>query len=213
MMVFMCMAMTLCGHTAPAGFGSAADRLRLEYLRIRTDASLMGAGTLRQADPEMRGVGGQIPPARIRAIISRSGRIPFTGKKIFSHEPKPVVFTSVRHVTYLQERLAAKGQVVGVGEIANDLDLREVLAELEKRGVRSLLVEGGAILNYSCLRQQIVDEIFLTVTPHISGDRTAPGLADGPEPLGSPFFGLELLSCEAMHTGELFLHYKVLDRR
>jgi riboflavin biosynthesis pyrimidine reductase len=75
--------------------------------------------------------------------------------------------------------------------------------------VASLLIEGGARLNYAALEEGLVDEIHLTLAPFVSGDRDSAALADGPRPLGDPFLALELVSSEPLASGELFLHYRV----
>ena len=91
---------------------------------------------------------------------------------------------------------------------AGGLSLQGAIDFLVERGVESLLIEGGAQLNYSALAQGLVDEILLTIMPFISGDKNAPAFADGPKCLGDPFLEFELLSCETVSTGELFLHYR-----
>ena len=73
----------------------------------------------------------------------------------------------------------------------------------------ALLIEGGAQLNYAALAEGVVDEIFLTVMPYVSGNVNGATFADGPKHLGEPFLELELLSSEPVSTGELFLHYSV----
>jgi len=60
---------------------------------MKTDASLLGAGTLRAGNVEMRGIGGIIPEKRIRALITMSGNIPVKDRSLFHTGPPPVVFT------------------------------------------------------------------------------------------------------------------------
>jgi riboflavin biosynthesis pyrimidine reductase len=194
--------------------GSIRDRKFLEKKRSETDASLMGAGTLRQSDPEMRCLDGILPENRIRAIITYSGAIPVDGKKIFSHGPSPYIFTNANKVNVLEDTLSGRAKVFGVEEKDGELPVQMIIHELENLGVRSLLVEGGATLNYSCLSQGVIDELYITLTPFISGDSSAVSLAEGAIPLGSPFIGLDLISCEkSSTTDELFLHYKIKNRR
>jgi len=169
----------------------------------------MGANTLRIEDPEMRGTDGQLDPDRIRSIISQSGNIPFTDKKLFSHGPKPVVFSSRKNFSVLQDRLKNRGEIVSLPGGPHGLLLKAVLDYFIERGVDSLLIEGGAQLNYAALAEGVVDEIFLTIMPYASGDKNGATFADGPRPLGEPFLGLELLSSDSVSTGELFLHYNV----
>jgi len=202
-------ATTICGRISPVGYGSLLDRRRLEEARDNAGASMMGANTLRTEDPEMRGTNGTLSPHRIRSIISRSGIIPVAGKKLFRHGPRPIVFTSEDKVLLLQDKLKDKAEVVALPEGPYGLSMQDALNFFAGRGVESLLIEGGAQLNYAALAEGIVDEIILTMMPFVSGDHEGTPFVEGPKYLGAPFLALELISSESVSTGELFLHYRV----
>ena len=208
MKVILVGATTICGRISPVGHGSLLDRRRLEEQRDKTHASIMGANTLRVENPEMRGTNGVLSADRIRSIISQSGSVPTEGKKLFKHGPKPVVFTSKDNSLLLQDKLQGKAQVISLPHGPNGLSLKAAIDFLAEKGVESLLIEGGAQLNYSALAQGLVDEILLTFMPFISGKQNEPAFADGPKYLGDPFLEFELLSCEPVSTGEVFLHYR-----
>lgn len=208
MRVIMIGATTICGRISPAGFGSSLDRALLEKLRDETDAGLMGAGTLRAEDPEMRGSGRAFLPKRLRAIITRSGTIP-SGKKLFTAGPTPLIFTTSARAETLRQELGAAARVIGLPPENNGFSIGAVLAALAGMGATSVLIEGGGGLNYSCLKEGVVHEIYLTIAPFISGDRHAATLAAGNGSLGHPFLPLELLSCESTASGEIFLHYRI----
>jgi riboflavin biosynthesis pyrimidine reductase len=248
--VFLICITTACGRITPGNIGSPRDRRHLEDMRMTTDASLLGAGTLREGDPEMRGTGGIIPKNRIRAVITMSGRIPVEGRRLFQMSPPPVVFTSRDQAPSLGKALGHRARVVSlpkgthglsVGAAISDLGrmgartvlieggamlnyaaLSEALPEgihglsvgaaisdLGRMGARTVLIEGGARLNYAALSERIVDEIYLTIAPKVSGEEGAASLADGPRHLGEPFLSLKLLECHTTVTGEVFLRYKV----
>lgn len=203
-------ASTICGRIGPGLVGSPVDRGLLETMRAATGASLLGAETLRQGDPEMRGPGGRLPSQRIRAFITESGDIPVAVKKIFAQGPPPLLFTGEAAASGLQRRVGKLAQVIALPAASvGGLSLVAACAHLAELGVSSLLVEGGGGLNYACLRQGVVDEILLTITPRLSGDQGAASLCGGPWPLGEPFLPLTLVSCEAAETGEVFLKYRV----
>ncbi|MFZ5760188.1 MAG: RibD family protein [Thermodesulfobacteriota bacterium] len=206
--VIIIAAMTLCGRIGPALPGSAADRRFLETMRDATDASLMGAGTLRQGNPEMRGRGGSCG-RRLRGIITRSGDLPMAGKKIFAQGPRPFIFCGAAHMDHLRSHLADRAEVIVLPPLGDGLSIAAALNEFERRGARAILIEGGSQLNYLALREKVVDEILLTITPRLSGWQSAPSLAAGPAALGSPFLSLELVSCRQEEGGELFTRYRV----
>ena len=210
MLVTIIAASTICGRIGPGLTGSPVDRGLLEKMRAATDASLLGAETLRQGDPEMRGPEGCLLPKRIRGFITESGDIPVAGRKIFQQGPPPLIFTGEAAAAGLRHRLGGLGQIVVLPIwFAGGLSLAAALAHLAKLGAASVLIEGGGRLNYACLRQGVVDEILLTMTPKISGDRQAASLCGGPGPLGDPFLPLVLVSCEAAETGEVFMKSRV----
>jgi riboflavin biosynthesis pyrimidine reductase len=202
-------ATTICGRISPAGYGSLLDRRRLEASRDRTGASLIGANTLRTENPEMRGTNGILSPDRIRAVISRSGLIPVTDKNLFKHGPEPVVFTGEDNISTLQGKLKGKARVLSLPAGPYGLSLQAALDFFSDRGVETVLIEGGAQLNYAALAEGVVDEILLTVMPFVSGKHGDAAFAEGPKSLGAPFLELELLSSEPVSTGELFLHYRI----
>src|SRR5918998_1150655 len=47
------------------------------------------------------------------------------------------------------------------------------------RGVRALLCEGGPTLNRALLAQGLVDELFLTLSPQLTGEPGAPRIVEG----------------------------------
>jgi len=210
MRVILMGLVTLCGRIGPGIMGSAFDRRRLEDARAATDASLMGAGTLRAGDPEMRGPGGVHIPGRIRSIITASGRIPAEGKALFQNGSRPIVFTGRDRADALRQDLGSRAEVISLPSGACGLSVRKALEHLGARGARSVMIEGGARLNYSALAEGVVDEILLTISPRISGEIGAPSLADGIRSLHDPSGRFELAECRPVpETGEVFLRYMI----
>jgi len=203
---------TICGRIAPCTMGSAVDRTHLENMRMDTGASLLGAQSLREGDPEFRGPGGILPEKRIRAVITGSGDIPVQNRRLFRKGPPPVIFTCRAAASSLQKAIGARGHVVAVPETRHGLSVLSALHRLSEMGAENILIEGGSTLNYSALAQKAANEICLTLAPKISGHRSAPSLADGLSPLGSPFLDLELSRCKQAPTGELFLWYRIRYR-
>ncbi len=209
MKVILVGAVTICGRISPAGHGSLLDRRRLEETRDKTGASIMGANTLRTGNPEMRGTNSILDPDRIRAVISRSGLLPLTGKKLFAQGPEPVVFTGEKNIAALENKFRGRARVVSLPAGPCGLSLQAALDYLGSRGVEAVLLEGGARLNYAALAEGVVDEILLTIMPFVSGEQGAASFADGNKHLGTPFLELELLASEPLSTGELFVHYRI----
>ena len=54
-----------------------------------------------------------------------------------------------------------------------------VFADLRARGIAALLCEGGPRLIARCSRPKVVDELFLTLAPLLTGDEAEPGIVAG----------------------------------
>ncbi|MGC8735672.1 MAG: RibD family protein [Dissulfurimicrobium sp.] len=214
MKVTIICASTACGRIGPIVSGSPLDREYLEKMRLETDASLIGANTLRLGDPEMLGPGGVTLRNRIRAIITGSGRIPVYGKRLFleGRGRRPIIFTGLEIAPDLRLSVGRKATVVGINKGPFGLSIADAVSALARLGVEGVLIEGGAGLNYSALYEGIVDELHLTITPKLSGEKGAPSLADGPLPLGRPFLDMKLFESRVEESGEVFLRYKIKKR-
>ena len=74
-------------------------------------------------------------------------------------------------------QLSKHAEILIAGE--KSVDLEELLAELKKRGINRLMVEGGATLNWGLISRGLVDEIYTFLGNIILGGKTAPTLVDG----------------------------------
>ena len=103
----------------------------------------------------------------------------------------------------LDERGIRGPEVVPLGT-GRRVDAAAAVAELRRRGLARVVVEGGPTLNAAWLDAGVVDELFVTVAPLLVGDRgrgIAGELRAGP-------IGLVLHECR-VHGSELVLRYRV----
>lgn len=163
---------TAGGRTA--ALGGEGDRAAFHLLRTQVDALLAGTGTMRierygvpirtERLSQLR-VGEGRTPQPLSVVISRSGDIPF----------EIPLFADARvHVAlYAPASAAVPACAAGVThhEIpAGDDALTGIMRSLRRdHDVRSLLCEGGPSLFASLLRQGLVDELFLTLSPTLVG--------------------------------------------
>jgi 5-amino-6-(5-phosphoribosylamino)uracil reductase len=102
---------------------------------------------------------------------------------------RPLVYTAPAVAGDLAARLSSAAVVVPVplpgltGEVP-DLDLRWILADLARRGIARLLVEGGAHVLAQFLSAGLADEFLLAVAPVLVADARAPRLLAGARPAG-----------------------------
>ena len=90
-------------------------------------------------------------------------------------------------------------------------DLRALSQDLHQRGLQNILVEGGPTLLGSFLKENLLDEIFLTITPKIFGSQKDATLTLVEGVLFPPdeVKRLELISLKQIES-ELFLRYQVV---
>ena len=79
-------------------------------------------------------------------------------------------------VTRFQDRSELLDFLLEVAEATSEtLDLEALLQTLKAHGMESLMVEGGAKVITSFLRQALVDMLVLTISPRLVGGLHAPG--------------------------------------
>jgi 5-amino-6-(5-phosphoribosylamino)uracil reductase len=155
------------------------DLDRVDAERAACDAILVGAGTLRRDDPRLlvRSAARQadrvsrgLPASPVKVAIA-GGDVDPALRFFTEGDAERLVYVPDAAAARLRARLATVATVVGAGD---PLDLRAVLADLHDRGVRRLLVEGGATVNTAFLANALVDELQLAVAPLFVGDAGAP---------------------------------------
>ncbi|MEA2538171.1 MAG: diaminohydroxyphosphoribosylaminopyrimidine deaminase [Chloroflexota bacterium] len=163
---------TLDGRVAaPDGtsrwISSRKARADVHRLRATHDAVLVGSGTARADDPHLgvrHGVGGR----PIRVILDAEARIVRAGSRIADGSAPTIVVVAADADTGSLPP-AVEALRVGRGPDGR-LDLAELLAALRRRGVRTLLVEGGPTLAAAFLASGTVDRIVAYVAPVILGN-------------------------------------------
>ena len=104
-------------------------------------------------------------------------------------------------------RLSSVAEVWALGW--GSVDLRELLSRLEGRGIERLLVEGGGELNWGFVRDDLFDELYVTIAPALLGGRDAPTLCEGEGLTMAGQRRLKLVSADIVDN-EIFCRYAVI---
>ena len=190
------------------GLGSEADTLLLTELRALADAVLIGTGTLRaegygrlvrNPDRVARREAAGLAATPTAVLISRSFDIPWRAGLFGAADQPVIVYTSADAVP---PEVDAPLEVVRL----EDPTPQAAMADLRSRGVRSLLCEGGPTLNSALLEGGVVDELFLTLSPMLTGEPDALRIVEG-RGLREP--ARLALQWALRHDEELYLRYSV----
>ncbi len=150
---------------------SEEERAVAHALRARCDAIMVGVGTVLADDPQLtvRMVPGASP---IRVILDSTLRIPGDAK-VLNDDGATLVVTTERSSRDKRDLVAAKGAGVRVAARCGEgVDIRSALRLLSDIAVRSVLVEGGAKVITSLLKERLVDRVIVSVAPKLLGSGT-----------------------------------------
>ena len=145
-----------------------ADLDRVDEVRSGCDAMLAGAGTIRRD----RGW----PASPVKVTLTGSGELDPAARFFTAH---PVGYDEVSRLIYVPDPIADQararfGAVATVVSAGDPIGLEAVLGDLAARGIRRLMVEGGAMVHAEFLAAGLADELHLVIAPLFVGDPAAP---------------------------------------
>jgi riboflavin-specific deaminase-like protein len=175
---------TIGGVSGP--IGSAADTAMLACLRTRFDAVMVGAGTMRaerygrlvddQGQREHRERIG-LPHDPLMVIVSGRLDLPWDAPLFTAGDGRVLIFTASEAEP---PPTATPLRIVRHDGFVN---LAEALRHLRReRGIRALLCEGGPGLHGELEGGGMVDDLFLTIAPKLTGGAEAPRIVEGELP-------------------------------
>lgn len=186
--------MTLDGKLATATGESQwitgkASRREVHQLRSSVDAVLVGVGTVLADDPSLTVRTGLrleklAPRQPLRIVVDSRLRTPFTTQALTQQDKaKTIIATTTAAPEARRSALQQKGiEILTVPSLQGRVSLPALLKQLGRRGVISLLVEGGSEVNAGMLKAGLVDHIRLYMAPLLLGGRNAKGVIGGESP-------------------------------
>ena len=164
--------------------GGAARRY-VHFLRNTHDAVLVGVQTVLADDPQLtcRLSGGRNP---LRVVLDSRLRTPLEARVVAGatagagEAPTLIATTAAAPPAQIEAMRRAGVEVVVLDQAPQGVDLRALMEELGRRGVLSVLIEGGGTVNASALAAGVVDKVIALVAPRLIGGAPAPTPVDGP---------------------------------
>ena len=147
---------------------SEAAREKSLALREEYDAIVVGGGTVRADNPRLTRRLGLSQTPWTRVVLDGDGDVP-PHSQIFHDGGKTILFTSNARAHDGPDVVAIEGRP----------DLAQILADLYARGIRSVLVEGGAVVHSELIRRGLWQKMVVFVAPMIVGGGDAPSIFSG----------------------------------
>jgi len=201
-----------------------ADRFVMGLLRAFADAVLVGAGTLRAEGGRALWTPDYIFPAAARSFVAlrkalrrqetpRLVVITARGELDPSERALQVgalVLTTARSAQRLRSVLPKASEVRAISD-ADRIDIDDIFDTLQADGYHTILTEGGPQLFGELVANDRVDELFLTVSPVLAGQKSDQsfGLIHGVD-FGRVPRRSRLLSVRR-HESHLFLRYRLRE--
>jgi diaminohydroxyphosphoribosylaminopyrimidine deaminase/5-amino-6-(5-phosphoribosylamino)uracil reductase len=168
-------ALTSANGTPAGGWvTSEVARAHVQSQRHQHDALLVGAGTILSDDPLLTDRSGK-PRRRplLRVILDSRLRLPLTSRLVQSvateRKDDVLVFcsSSDEQKRAELERVGIRVENVPAVEPDGRPDLHVILRRLGKLEITSVMIEGGATVNWTALASNVVDKVFLYYAPKI----------------------------------------------
>ena len=178
------------------------DFKRVHEMRASVDAILVGINTILKDDPKLTVKEKYVKNAKnpVRVVLDSKLRIP-QNARVLNNMAKTIIAT-----TEDAKHKELNAEIIRCGK--DKVDLKCLLSELWKRGIKNVMVEGGGTVISSFLRERLVDELNVFVGPLVIGG-DAPSLVEGIGAMEeNEVIRLKFLECKPLGSGVL-LRYGV----
>lgn len=164
--------------TGDSKLSSHQDFIRLHKLRSTVDGILVGKNTVMKDDPllTVRYVKGKNP---IRIILDSNGEISSKSKILQTSYEFPTVIAVSKQISKSNLKKLSKFPVEVIITGENSVNIKSLLKKLSKKKITTILVEGGGSVNWEFIKQNLFDELILTISPYLIGGNDAISFVQG----------------------------------
>lgn len=159
---------------------SERSRLHSHELRNRMSGIMVGINTVLSDDPSLTYRGEHKGKDPLRIIIDSTLKVPFESKVIKYNNNNTIVACVENTDLIKKEKLEKMGvKIIETKSKKGKVDLQEVVEKLGKDKIDSILLEGGGTLNFSALKEGIVDKVRFYIAPKIIGGQNSKNSVSG----------------------------------
>ena len=185
-------AMTLDGKiatkTGSSEISGPEDLERVHEIRKNADGIMVGIGTVLADDPRL--TVHKIPSSKsdnpIRVVVDNKARTPIDFRILNDDADTIIAVGSICDENNPQRDADAVSRAKAISQKVDvfyssktPVDLVEFMDYLYSKGIKTLMLEGGATLNFSMIRENLIDEVRICIAPMIAGGRDAKTFFDG----------------------------------
>ncbi|MSS86346.1 MAG: 2,5-diamino-6-(ribosylamino)-4(3H)-pyrimidinone 5'-phosphate reductase [Thaumarchaeota archaeon] len=165
-------------RTNDSKLSSKEDIIRLHKLRSKIDAILIGKNTLVHDDPllTVRYAKGKNP---IRIVLDSKGTISINSRIIKTSNQIPTIIAVSKKISKLNLLKLKKMPVEIIIAGENSVNLKLLLKKLAAKKIQTILVEGGGTINWEFIKNNLFNELIITLSPYVIGGKDAISFVEG----------------------------------
>ena len=164
--------------TGDSKLSSKQDSIRLHKLRSKVDAILVGKNTVAIDDPllTVRHTKGKNP---IRIILDSKGTLSDKSKILQTSDKIKTIIVVSKKITKSNYNKLNKFPVELIVTGDSSVNIKSLLRKLSAKKIKTILVEGGGTINWEFIKQNIFDELIITLSPFLIGGNNAISFVEG----------------------------------
>ncbi len=212
-------AMTLDGKiatkTGSSNISGKKDLERVHKLRREVDGIMVGINTVIEDNPRLtvHKIDANSEDNPVCIVVDSKCRTPIASR-ITNKDAKTIIAgaNSYKYDFLVSDRHAnlTKRGIDFFFSGDKRVDLTALMNHLYKKGIKTLMLEGGSTLNFSMIKEGLIDEIRICIAPFVVGGKDSHTLFDG-DGFDTMDEGVDLELFDSFNLNDdLILQYKVL---
>ena len=179
-------AMTLDGkiatRTGSSEISGKEDLERVHEIRKEVDAIMVGIGTVLADDPRLtvHKINARKEDNPIRVVVDNKARTPIDYRILNDDAETIIAVSSVcdeNNPDCDEDAVARAKEISKKADVfyssKESVDLTEFMEYLSSKGIETLMLEGGSTLNFSMIRENLIDEVKICIAPMIVGGKNS----------------------------------------
>lgn len=170
----------IASYTGDPEISDEEDWKAVHKLRTEVDAIMVGKCSIILDNPKLH-IKFYENKGYYRIVLDSTLSIPIDSKVVrYKPDIYPTIIGTTENVSLerIREFESNKIEIIKSGT-GRRVDIIKLLPILYKKGIRRILLEGGGNLNWSFIKENLVDEIRILIAPWIVGGKDAISLVEG----------------------------------